>query len=155
MSVTVEAADTSDLPAIRKLLEDARLPHSDLQDDTTVRFWVARDGEVIGAIGLESFGTAGLVRSLVVSPLARRHGLGDRLVRTLESSAVRAGLRELVLLTQTAEQFFADRGYAVIERSKAPAALRESSEFKALCPASATCMSKALDVHDRIGATVV
>ena len=145
--MSVEVAAASDLPAIRNLLEAAKLPSSDLADDTAVRFWVARVGVVVGAIGLESFGTAGLVRSLVVSPDARRRGLGDSLVAALETEAAACGLRDLVLLTQTAEQFFADRGYTVIDRSNAPAELRQSSEFKSLCPASATCMSKPLRVH--------
>lgn len=144
MTVRVEAASPADLPSIRVLLDEARLPHSDLTDASRVRFWVARDGLVVGAIGLESFGTAGLLRSLVISPRARRMGLGGQLVHVLETAAAAAGIRELVLLTQTAEPFFAQRGYARIDRAHAPAAVLAASEFKSLCPASASCMSKTL-----------
>jgi amino-acid N-acetyltransferase len=141
----VEAADRGDLAAVRVLLDGAGLPSSDLSAATAVRLFVVRDGKrVLGAVGLESFGTTGLLRSLVVSGDARGRGLGGVLVASLERFARAAGLAELVLLTQTAEAFFAGRGYAVIARANAPAAVLESSEFKSLCPASAVCMSKRL-----------
>ena len=141
----VEAADRGDLAAVRALLDRAGLPSSDLSETTGVQLWVVRDGErLLGAVGLESFGTTGLLRSLVVSEDARGRGLGGVLVAFLEGFARAAGLAELVLLTQTAEQFFAGRGYAVIARANAPAAVLESSEFTSLCPASAVCMSKRL-----------
>lgn len=148
MSVIVEPATPDDLPAIRRLLEASGLPQSDLVDATHVQFWVAREGAVIGAVGLERFGTSGLLRSLVVAPGARRLGVGARLVGALESAATAGGVRNLVLLTQTAASFFARRGYAVIERSRAPAEVHESSEFKSLCPASATCMVKTLGAEE-------
>jgi amino-acid N-acetyltransferase len=141
----VEAAERGDLAAVRALLDRASLPSSDLSSATAVQLWVVRDGErVLGAVGLESFGKTGLLRSLVVSEDARGRGLGGALVESLERFARAAGLAELVLLTQTAEAFFAERGYAVIARANAPATVRESSEFKSLCPASAVCMSKRL-----------
>ena len=62
------------------------------------------------------------------------------------SSGMRArcGMDQLVLLTQTAEPFFATRGYAVIAREAAPAAVRRSAEFRSICPASAICMTRQL-----------
>ena len=146
MTMHVTAASPGDLPSIRALLDEAGLPHSDLTDSTQVRFWVARDAGLLGAVGLESFDDTGLLRSLVVSPDARGAGLGTRLVETLEIAAAAAGIQELVLLTQTAERFFSQRGYNRIDRAQAPAAVRTTSEFKSLCPASATCMSKTLSV---------
>jgi len=53
-------------------------------------------------------------------------------------------VRELYLLTTTAERFFATRGYAGIERERVPDTVRASAEFSALCPASAVVMRKAL-----------
>jgi N-acetylglutamate synthase-like GNAT family acetyltransferase len=144
-SPVVAVADRGDLAEVRALLDGSALPSSDLSDATTVQFWVVRDGRrVIGAVGLESFDKTGLLRSLVVSKDARGRGLGGMLVASLEGFARAAGLAELVLLTQTAEAFFAGRGYVVIARANAPVAVRESSEFKSLCPASAVCMSKRL-----------
>jgi N-acetylglutamate synthase-like GNAT family acetyltransferase len=54
------------------------------------------------------------------------------------------GLKTLVLLTQTAETFFAKRGYVLTLREQVPEPIRQTAEFRALCPAMAVCMSKAL-----------
>jgi amino-acid N-acetyltransferase len=151
MTIRIDEATRADLPSIRTLLDEAKLPHADLTDDTAVRFWIARGDALIGAIGLETFGACGLLRSLVVASAARGSGLGARLVRTVENAAVAAGICELVLLTQTAEPFFRKRGYAAIDRASAPAELRASTEFQSLCPASATCMSKRLLDGDERG----
>lgn len=131
--------------AVRLLLVDAALPIDDL-DDADVHFIVAVDNGVpVGAIGLEPFGSVGLLRSLVVHPSLRGAGIGHRLVEALETHARREGFGQLALLTQTAETFFAVRGYAVIGRGEVPGALQSSAEFRSLCPASATCMTKHLD----------
>ena len=142
----VESAVPADLSSIRALLDEARLPHTDIVDGSGARFWILRaGGRTIGAVGLETYGSSGLLRSLVVAPEARGSGLGGRLVDALEDAARSSGVRRLVLLTQTAETFFSHRGYAVIDRADAPAELRDSTEFRSLCPASATCMSKHLE----------
>ena len=129
---------------IRTLLGAAALPVEDL-DHAAVHFIVAPEhGEVVGAIGLEAFGTVGLLRSLVVRPDARDTGLGSQLVDALEMHARLRGLTQLVLLTQTAASFFARRGYHVIDRQAAPEPVMASAEFRSICPASATCMTKHL-----------
>lgn len=141
----VESAGPGDLVVIRALLEQAALPASDLAGSGRLRFWVVRrGGTLVGAVGLEQHGSAGLLRSLVVAPTERGYGLAGALVRTLEDEARASGIGRLVLLTQTAAEFFAKRGYAIIERAKAPASVRESTEFTSLCPASAVCMLKVL-----------
>ena len=144
-TIRIESATPADLSAIRALLDEAGLPHADIGHGSGVRFWIARaGGNPLGAVGLERYGRSGLLRSLVVVPEARGTGLGGRLVDALEESASSGGVHRLVLLTQTAETFFAHRGYAVIGRSDAPAEVRSSAEFRSLCPASATCMAKDL-----------
>ncbi len=130
---------------VRALLIEAALPVEDL-DQSTVHFIVAADeGGAIGAIGLETFGTVGLLRSLVVHPDARGSGIGGLLVDALEAEARTSDLTQLVLLTQTAAPFFAGRGYASISRAAAPVAVHQSAEFRSICPASATCMTKHLE----------
>ena len=102
------------------------------------------DGRLVGVVGLERFGATGLLRSLAVSAEHRGHGLGLELVRALEEHAAHTGTGALVLLTETARDFFFRVGYRVITRAQAPAAVRESSEFRSLCPDSAVCMTKQL-----------
>jgi amino-acid N-acetyltransferase len=141
-----ETATAGDRLAVVALLDAAGLPTSDLGAASDLRLRVVRDrGRVVGAIGLERFGTSGLLRSLVVAPEMRGRGLGGVLVDAVERDARSAGLDALVLLTQTAEPFFAARGYARIERAAAPEAVKTSAEFASLCPASAVTMIKPLD----------
>ncbi|HEY6434123.1 MAG TPA: GNAT family N-acetyltransferase [Acetobacteraceae bacterium] len=96
-------------------------------------------------MGLEGTASAGrLLRSLAVAPSHQRRGLGQALVARVESEAQAHGIERLLLLTETAQALFHKLGYAVIERSAVPEQLRQSAEFRSLCPASAVCMAKAL-----------
>ncbi len=134
----------SDAVRIRTLLVDCGLPIEDL-DSGPIDFLIAGEGgETFGVIGLQSFGRVGLLRSLAVEARGRGKGTGSTLVDALEAHARTAGIGQLVLLTQTAEPFFAARGYAPIARDAAPQAVQGSAEFRSICPASATCMSKDL-----------
>jgi amino-acid N-acetyltransferase len=141
----VDAASSQDLIAIRALLERAGLPTSDLesaQPDFTV---IRANGKVIAAGALQCFGPSALLRSVVVEPDHRRSGLGRLIVGELERSARAARITQLILLTQSATEFFARQGYRTIERSAAPEELQGSAEFRSLCPSSATCMAKSLE----------
>ena len=133
-----------ELPCIRAMLSAATLPTEDLGGGA-VQFIVAdsEDG-VVGAIGLETFGNVGLLRSLVVRPELRGVGIGGQLVIALETHARENNVDQLVLLTQTAAPFFTARGYGAIDRKDAPHSVQSSAEFRSLCPASATCMIKSL-----------
>jgi amino-acid N-acetyltransferase len=140
----IERATESDLHRVRELLAAAGLLVDDLRT-ADISFWVARDATGIsGAIGVERFGTACLLRSLVVADRDRKRGTGSALIQALESSVRADGIRMVVLLTQTAESFFGKRGYTVTPREQVPEPVRQSGEFRTLCPASAVCMSKAL-----------
>jgi amino-acid N-acetyltransferase len=65
-------------------------------------------------------------------------------VAHVESEARAHHIERLVLLTETAQPLFQKLGYSVIERSSVPESLRQSDEFRSLCPASAVCMAKTL-----------
>ena len=141
----MRSSSAGDLPAVRELLVAARLPVEDLDKAPGLRFWVAEDGgHVVGAIGFEPFGAAGLLRSLVVVPSHRQRGLGSRLVTALEQWADANGIELLVLLTETAERFFEQRAFLAVERAYVPDEVKRSAEFQSLCPASAVCMTKTL-----------
>ena len=138
------ASTADDLTAIRTLLESAGLPTSDLAS-ARPEFVAIRDERGLVAAGaLQRFGATALLRSVAVSANRRGMGLGGAIVSELERRAREAGVERLILLTQTAASFFAQRGYQVMERSAAPADVRESEEFRTLCPSSAVCMAKEL-----------
>lgn len=129
----------------RDLLAAAGLPTADLTASHFEHFIACgTPGALRGLVGVELHGDAGLLRSLAVRTDARGQGCGERLVTAIEAHARAHGVRTLYLLTNTAETFFARRGYRSIPREEAPAAIRATHEFASLCPASAVCMSKTL-----------
>jgi amino-acid N-acetyltransferase len=144
-AATIRASRASDLSAVRRLLDDAQLPTADLASNPALRCWVLEvRNELIGVIGLECADVGALVRSLVVAEDHRGQGWGRELLMTLEREAGALGIRQLVLLTETAQQFFSAHDYAVIERGHVPEALLQTAEFHSLCPVSAVCMTKSL-----------
>ena len=140
----VDVASAKDLTAIRALLERSGLPTSDLESARPEFAVIREEGQVIAAGALQRFGSSALLRSVVVAPDRRGSGLGQVMVTELERIACAARISSLVLLTQSAAEFFARQGYRAIERSAAPQDMQGSEEFRSLCPSSATCMAKSL-----------
>ena len=131
--------------AAAALLESADLPVSDLTDAYMEHFfYVGPASAPIGLVGVEMCGVDALLRSLVVNPEHRSAGLGQTLVAHVESHAWRQGVRAIYCLTTTAEAFFRRRGYVDADRDRAPAAVRETREFSAICPASSAFLVKKL-----------
>lgn len=126
-----------------QLLEQAGLPTTDLPGHT-ILYGGYEDNELLGTIGLEIHGEVALLRSLVVSPKKRSHGIGKRLVQELSNEARREGISELWLLTETAARFFTELGFSTKNRIEAPESIQVSQEFSSLCPDTAICMSLVL-----------
>jgi amino-acid N-acetyltransferase len=144
-SAAIRPADTGDLSSVAQLLQNAGLPTTDLVSAHKFQSWVIVDkGSILGVIGLERFGREALLRSLAVAPAYRNRGLGQELVARLEHDARVQGIEQLVLLTETAQAFFQRLGYTTIDRAQVSDDVKHSAEFRSLCPASATCMSKGL-----------
>lgn len=143
MHVRIRQAMASDLPRAVELLSEAVLPIEDL---APAHLALIAEGEagILGVIGLERFDDVALLRSLVVSPLARGEGVGRLLVKALESFARERDVRELWLLTIDADGFFLNLGFNERERVDAPDTVRNSAEFSSLCPDDAVLMSKEL-----------
>lgn len=141
---TVEALDSSDLSRVETLLEANSLPHEDIRDGPADFYGIVEDGEVIAVGGLEAAGSVGLLRSVVVEESHRDRGLGTQMCGAVEDTARDEGVRSLYLLTTAAAAFFRERGYAELERSEAPPAIRETTEFADACPSTAVFMRKSL-----------
>jgi amino-acid N-acetyltransferase len=142
---SIRRGETPDVPAVVALLEGAGLPTADFANAPGLQMWVlVENGSLLGVIALERFGTNALLRSLAVAPEHRSRGFGHRLVSQLEHDAFAQGVERLVLVTETAEPFFRRLGYDVFERRYVSDDVKQSAEFRSLCPASAVCMSKVL-----------
>jgi amino-acid N-acetyltransferase len=141
----IRPAADADYPAVMALLEAAGLPTAGVPR-TLGEFLVADAGDgLAGAIGLERYGSGALLRSAVVRPDDRGTGIGAALVRAVLDRARDAGLREVYLLTTTAERWFPRFGFTRIEREQVPDAVRASVEFREACPASAAVMRVRID----------
>lgn len=142
---SIRAIAAAELPALCSLLRSADLPTSDITDAPTISFWAGvHGGGIAGVVGLEHVGKSVLLRSLVVLPSHRGRRIGRELVAHAEAEARREGFREISLLTTSAQEFFQAIGYRVCERSNLTEDIRQTAQFRSLCPASAVCMTKSL-----------
>jgi amino-acid N-acetyltransferase len=131
------------------LLEAEGLPASDLTEAHLEHFFfTGTDGAPSALVGLEIYGEAALLRSLVVGAAARTQGLGSALVLHAEGYAASHRVHSLYLLTTTAEAYFEHRGYRRIDRSEAPASIKSTREFSGLCPSSSAFMIKRLQTGE-------
>ncbi|ULQ51814.1 arsenic resistance N-acetyltransferase ArsN2 [Flavihumibacter fluvii] len=140
----IEPAAAEDFSSVCALLESEQLPISDLRKDMK-HFFLAIIGETtVGAIGLDPYGSAGLLRSMIVLPGYRHMGIAAYLVETLETHAKQQAIKELFLITNTAEGFFTKMGFNKISKDQLPVTVASSAEFNGLCPASSSIMKKAM-----------
>ena len=137
-------AAAGDRETIRALLDAERLPSSDLAASGVVLIAAKTRDRVVGCVGVEPHGDAGIIRSLAVAPEYRRRGIARSLVSRAEALALKGGLRCLYLLTESAVDFWNKIGYVAVSRTEPPSAVRASAEFASLCSPSATCMKRVL-----------
>ena len=108
-------------------------------------FFVARDGaRIVGVVGIQVYGTDALLRSLVVHPDFRGRGLARKLCRNIVLFAREQGVRHLYLLTTTIEPLCVKWGFRRIDRKDVPEAIKNTAEFKGLCPRTAVCFYQKL-----------
>ena len=123
---------------------------SGLPDELGAGAAVYRLEDAAGTLGwaaLERSGEAALLRSVLIVEYRRGEGAGTDLLGRIVGAARADGVRRLWLLTETAAPFFAGLGFVRADRESAPAAIRAGAEFARLCPASAECMTMAVDVE--------
>jgi len=129
--------------ALAVLLQAADLSTEDITPEMLEHFLVAHIWKnLVGCVGLDVQGEAGLLRSVAVDEAHRGSGLGKELVAAMEEHARKEGVQELYLLTVTAEGFFDGLGYRKIPREQAPAGIAGTVQFAELCPAASCLMVK-------------
>lgn len=149
-TVELRPAKPHDREYVERLLTENDLPTSDLDSAYSSLFICEstedeEESESVGVGGLEIEGAAGLLRSVAVEESVRGTGYGTAICEQLLDRAREIGLDSVFLLTTTAEEFFADRGFERVEREQVPDSIRETAEFSDICPSSATCMKKKIE----------
>jgi amino-acid N-acetyltransferase len=128
----IRPAAEGDLPVIEQLLTAEGLPHFDFADylDT---FWIAEDDQgVAGCIGMEVYGEAALLRSIVSAPRVRGTGLGADLTNRVVREATARGARRVYLFTMDKAPFFARMGFTEIAFDDFEPSARESTQWRAV-----------------------
>lgn len=129
-ALKIARASATDLGDVLNLLESLHLPTTGVADHFD-NFFVAREtsGRVVGAIGLERYGTIGLLPSAAVAPGLQKAGAGSKLTRFLIGFARAERLTELVLLTLSAQNFFARFGFVPANRENYNLQLQASTQW--------------------------
>jgi amino-acid N-acetyltransferase len=80
-----------------------------------------------------------------LTPVSKR-AFAFKLTKKAEDNAASFKIKELFLLTMTADSFFQKKGLSRIEKISAPPEMQSTTEFQNLCPAGSVCMVKVLVV---------
>jgi len=132
MAVALRPARPDDVPEIERLLAAEWLPPMAVLEFLK-SFWVLdSDGRVEGAAGIEIYGEAAVLRSVVVAPELRGTGEGDRLVRTGLDYARDHGAKRVYLFTMHAAPFFARYGFEPVTTDDFEPAVRDSWQYVGL-----------------------
>lgn len=137
----IREATDDDLLKIEKLLVSVGLPTAGVQANLS-HFLVAvsKDNELLAVIGMECTGSYGLLRSLAVTTEVRKRGIAAELIAAALSKAKSGGIKEMYLLTETAEKYLQKFGFVKVSRSEILGLLIENSALNSACSCCSTCM---------------
>jgi catechol 2,3-dioxygenase-like lactoylglutathione lyase family enzyme/N-acetylglutamate synthase-like GNAT family acetyltransferase len=142
-ALDVHIAEPCDRLPVEVMLADTDLPLDGL-DDAWPHMLVARDrGRTVAAAGLEMYGNAGLLRSVVVDAKLRAQGIGEELVWRALALGRAHGIDSAWLLTFVPD-WFQRLDFQRVARAAAPEALQASAEFRGACPETAVLMWRRL-----------
>ena len=144
MTANLRSATVSDFDSIAALLAAHNLPLDGVKDCITGFIVAEVRGQVVGSIAIERYGDFGLLRSAAVSESLRGQSLGKNLVDRALEKASQDGIREVFLLTTTAEEYFPRFGFSRMQRAELPKELHASEELKGACPDTAIVMGRKL-----------
>lgn len=139
-SPTIVPLDSARYGEVAVLLTSLGLPTAGLPDHLSTAL-VALDGDsIVGCAALELYGKDALLRSVAVAAASQGLGIGNALFEAIIGLAKEKGVAQIYLLTETASDYFARRGFVAVERDHVPDSVQKSVEFTSACPASALAM---------------
>lgn len=141
MKIDLRRSRPEDKETIRTLLVATKLPAESVDTNATAFYIAESDGMIVGMAGFEFYGTDFLLRSVAVPAALQRKGIGSVIVDLMLEEAIKSKAENVVLLTETAKDFFLKKGFSVVERSTiSNEVMKNSSEFAQVCSQSAVCM---------------
>ena len=145
ISLSYRLTNQQDLSNVLDLLQLLQLPTEGVEKQFK-NFLVALTPslKLIGVAGIEEYGQFGLLRSIGIHPSFQGTMVGSTLVQKIEELAKSKKIKELYLLTETAEGFFAKHSYTTVDRMIVPQEIQQSYEYSISCKQTAVVMFKAL-----------
>lgn len=141
MDLQIVPSTPSDLPAVLTLLEEVHLPTEGVAQDFTDFIIVRANERVVGCVGLEKYGSYGLLRSLAVAPDFQGHKLSIQLVSQLLTYAQANLIDRVALLTNTAADLFIRHfSFERIDREQLGSIFAASPEWNLPRCAQAICL---------------
>lgn len=141
-SVTIAPARWSDYEVVAALLEREHLPLDGLRRHFEHAFVARVANRVVGCAALEVYEGGALLRSVAVDAEYRGGGVGTKLTHAAIQLAARRLVPAVYLLTTTAEQFFRNLNFEIVDRADVPRSVTVSEEFAHACPSTAIVMRR-------------
>ncbi len=143
-ALAIRPCSAADVPALLTIINDAAqayrgiipgdrwhepyMPREELETEIAdgVAFWgAARDGRLLGVMGIQDRGEVTLIRHAYVRTSERRQGIGEALLRHLESLTAKPILIGTWSAATWAIDFYEKHGYRVLERREIEHLLRK------------------------------
>ena len=143
-ALTIRPCSAADVPALFTIINDAAqaykgiiaadrwhepyMPRAALETEIAdgVAFWgAARDGRLLGVMGIQDRGEVALIRHAYVCTSERRKGIGEALLRHLETLTAKPILIGTWSAATWAIDFYEKHGYRVLERREIERLLRK------------------------------
>lgn len=144
MKANIDRAHAQDADHVLRLVAENQLTTDGLLDHLATILVARLNHRVVGTAGLEIHSDGALLRSVAVSSEVRGRGLGALLVESALQMAEELNVRDVYLLTFTAENYFQRFGFESLDRGEVPASVRASVQFTDACPSNALVMRKRL-----------
>ena len=122
------------------LLERCDLPFSDCSEHIQNFVGVIKSDNLIAIGALQYEDSVALLRSIAMHPDSRGQGLASAMTHHLIEQARSREVRQLYILTETAESYFSQFGFYSIPRKAAPVRIQATRQFESLCSSSAQLM---------------
>ncbi len=139
-----DAASKEDVPAIETMLVAARLPIVGVRKHLPYFLVGKLQDQLVAVGGLEVYGEYALLRSICVNADYRGLAYGRQVVQQMGLLAQQTGVRDVYLKTVDAMPFFESLGFQRLSKDAVPDVVKQSSQFRGACAASATVMRKRL-----------
>lgn len=130
--------------AVAELLEQNNLSRSGLTDNNVFLFALFKGDEILGAGALAVIDTFSMLRSVCINKKYQKNRLGSDLCGHLYEKAQALGLKDIYLLTDTAEGFFKKQKFETISRKELPIILEQNVLVQNACSTNSTVMHRKL-----------